>query len=55
MSNYAVPPQLIEDVPYRDLGEMEVFARERRKAHCGKWMPRAQAFWVLLAHDAGGL
>jgi hypothetical protein len=22
MSNYAAPPQLVEDVPYRDLAEM---------------------------------
>lgn len=26
MSNYAAPPQLIDDVPYRDLDEMKVFA-----------------------------
>ena len=27
MSNYAAPPQLVADVPYRDLDEMKVFAR----------------------------
>jgi hypothetical protein len=26
-SNYAAPPQLVDAVPYRDLGEMGEFAR----------------------------
>ena len=38
MSNYAAPPQLVEDVPYRDLNEMHVFARRWRDEHRGKWM-----------------
>ena len=33
MSNYATPPQLVEDVPYRDLDEMHAFA--------GRWRERA--------------
>ena len=37
MSNYAAPPQLVEDVPYRDLEEMKGFARRWREEHRGKW------------------
>ena len=37
MSNYATPPQLVENVPYRDLREMHDFARKWRDEHRGKW------------------
>ncbi len=37
MSNYAVPPQRVEDVPYQDLGAMHRFARRWRDEHRGKW------------------
>jgi len=37
MSNYATPPQLVENVPYRDLDEMHGFARRWRDEHRGKW------------------
>ena len=37
MSNYATPPQLVENVPYRDLREMHDFARKWRNGHRGKW------------------
>ena len=37
MSNYAAPPQLVENVPYRDLHEMHAFARKWRDEHRGKW------------------
>jgi GT2 family glycosyltransferase len=61
MSNYAAPPQLVEDVPYRDLNEMEVFARRWRDDHRGKWMRVAKlsGFCLLMTravYDAvGGL
>ncbi len=61
MSNYAAPPQLVEDVPYRDLGEMEVFARGWRDAQRGKWLrvPKLSGFCLLMTrgvYDAvGGL
>jgi hypothetical protein len=37
MSNYATPPQLVECVPDRDVGEMHHFARRWRDEHRGKW------------------
>ena len=37
MSNYAAPPQLVENVPYRDLHGMHAFARKWRDEHRGKW------------------
>ncbi len=37
MSNYASPPQWIEEVPYRDLQEMESFAWRWRDEHRGEW------------------
>jgi hypothetical protein len=50
MSNYAAPPQLVEDVPYRDLGEMNVFARRWRGEHRGKWLtvPKLSGFCLLM-------
>ena len=37
MSNYAAPPQLVENVPYHDLPAMHRFARQWREQHSGKW------------------
>ncbi len=50
MSNYAAPPQLVEDVPYRDLTELYLFARQWRDQHRGKWMRvrKLSGFCVLM-------
>ena len=37
MSNYASPPQLVQNVPYRDMEEMQGFARRWRDEHRGQW------------------
>jgi hypothetical protein len=37
MSNYAAPPQLVENVPYHNLDEMHRFARTWRNEHRGRW------------------
>ena len=37
MSNHASPPQLVEGVPYRGLGEMQEFAARWRDEHRGQW------------------
>src|SRR5271166_5979313 len=37
MSNYAAPPQLVENVPYANLEEMHAFARRWRDEHRGQW------------------
>ena len=37
MSNYASPPQLVENVPYTNLEEMHAFARRWRDEHRGQW------------------
>jgi glycosyltransferase involved in cell wall biosynthesis len=37
MANYAAPPQLVEEVPYRDLDAMHDFARGWRQRHRGQW------------------
>jgi glycosyltransferase involved in cell wall biosynthesis len=42
MSNYATPPQWVEHVPYRDLDEMQAFARRWRAEHRGKWFTVAK-------------
>ena len=55
MSNYASPPQLVEDVPYRDLDEMHAFAGRWRDEHRGQVVHRAQAVGVLPADDPGRL
>ena len=61
MSNYAAPPQLVEDVPYRDLDEMHAFARRWRDEHRGQWFTAAKlsGFCLLMkraVYDAiGGL
>ena len=61
MSNYAAPPQLVEEVPYRDIGEMHRFAAKWRDEHRGKWftVPKLSGFCLLMkraVYDAiGGL
>ena len=37
MSNDAPPPQLVENVPYKGLEEMDGFARRWREEHRGQW------------------
>ena len=50
MSNFATPPQLIEEVPYLDLAEMHHFARRWREEHRGKWftVPKLSGFCLLM-------
>ena len=61
MSNYATPPQLVEDVPYGDLDRMQTFARRWRDDHRGKWftVPKLSGFCVLMTRavyeSIGGL
>jgi glycosyltransferase involved in cell wall biosynthesis len=61
MSNYAAPPQLVENVPYADLNEMHAFARRWREEHRGQWFtaPKLSGFCLLVkraVHEAvGGL
>ncbi len=61
MSNYAAPPQLVENVPYHDLDDMKHFARQCREEHRGKWftVPKLSGFCLLMkraVYDAiGGL
>ena len=55
MSNYAAPPQLVEDVPYRELDGMRDFARGWREDASGEVVYCAEAFWVLFADDTGRL
>ena len=61
MSNYAAPPQLVEGVPYRDVGDMHPFARRWRDEHRGQWftVPKLSGFCLLLKRSVyeaiGGL
>jgi GT2 family glycosyltransferase len=61
MSNYAPPPQLVERVPYGDLSEMQVFARQWRETHRGQWLtvPKLSGFCLLMSRavvdTVGGL
>ena len=50
MSNYAAPPQLVENVPYRDIGEMHRFAVKWRDEHRGQWftVPKLSGFCLLM-------
>ncbi|MDR3623060.1 MAG: glycosyltransferase [Paludisphaera borealis] len=50
MSNYASPPQLVEDAPYRDMDQMHAFARRRRDEHRGRWLtaPKLSGFCLLM-------
>ena len=51
---YAAPPQLVENVPYRDLDEMRRFARTWRDEHRGRWftVPKLSGFCLLMKRDA---
>jgi GT2 family glycosyltransferase len=61
MTNYAPPPQLVEQVPYRDLDEMHAFARRWRGEHLGQWfmVPKLSGFCLLMKREVyegiGGL
>jgi len=55
MSNYASPPQLVENVPYANLEEMHAFARRWREEHRGQWFTAGKLSGVLPAHEASGL
>jgi cephalosporin hydroxylase/GT2 family glycosyltransferase len=50
MSNYVSPPQLVENVPYTDMGSMHSFASEWRAQHRGKWFEASKlsGFCVLI-------
>ncbi len=49
ITNYAAPPQLVPDVPYRDLDEMRAFAK-RCAEHRGQWftVPKLSGFCLLM-------
>ena len=61
MSNHASPPQLVENVPYTSLEEMQAFARRWRDDHRGRWfrVSRLAGFCLLLKRSVydqiGGL
>jgi glycosyltransferase involved in cell wall biosynthesis len=61
MSNYAAPPQLVEDVPYNDLESMHTFAHRWRDQHSRKWftVPKLSGFCLrmtrVLYESIGGL
>ncbi len=42
MSNYASPPQLVENVPYTSMDEMQAFARGWRDERRGQWFTTAK-------------
>jgi glycosyltransferase involved in cell wall biosynthesis len=50
MSNYAAPPQLVENVPYRDIDAMHRFARTWRGQHRGQWfaVSKLSGFCLLM-------
>lgn len=61
MSNYAAPPQLVEQVPYADLEAMGRFAAHWGEAHRGQWFAagKLSGFCLLLKRSVlealGGL
>ena len=61
MSNYAAPPQLVDDVSYHNLNEMHEFAQRWREQHLGKWfvVPKLSGFCLLMKRSVyekiGGL
>jgi O-antigen biosynthesis protein len=54
MSNYAAPPQLVEDVPSR-YGNDESFCGAVARRASGELVHRSQAFGVLSAHETSRL
>jgi len=50
VSNYAAPPQLVEQVPYADLEAMDRFAAHWGEAHRGQWFAASKlsGFCLLL-------
>ena len=50
MSNYATPPQLVENAPYQNLDEMHRFARKWRDERRGRWftVPKLSGFCLLM-------
>ena len=42
MSNYASPPQLVENVPYTNMEEMQAFAQGWRDVRRGQWFTTAK-------------
>jgi GT2 family glycosyltransferase len=50
MSNYATPPQLVENVPYRTVHELHAFARRWRDEHLGQWFTatKLSGFCILM-------
>ena len=50
MSNFVAPPQLVENVPYRDVAEMQQFARQWRDEHRKQWftVPKLSGFCLLM-------
>lgn len=61
MSNYASPPQLVAETPYRDLMEMHAFADRWRDSHRGEWFEaeKLSGFCLLIKRSVidsvGGL
>ncbi len=61
VSNYASPPQLVEEVTYKDLDAMHRFATRWRAQHLGQWrtVEKLSGFCLLLKHQVleaiGGL
>ena len=50
MSNFVAPPQLVENVPYQDVAEMQRFARQWRDEHRRQWftVPKLSGFCLLM-------
>jgi hypothetical protein len=47
MSNYAAPPQLVGEVPYRGVAERHCFATQWRDEHLVEWFnaPKLSGFF----------
>ena len=50
MSNFVAPPQLVENVPYRDVNEMHRFAKQWRDERRKQWftVPKLSGFCLLM-------
>ena len=50
MSNSTAPPQLVKDVPYADMEQMQTSARRWRDEHRGQWFTASKlsGFCLLL-------